>query len=971
SRAANGNSNLLPNTEGPGGSNASIFQTENMVQISSAGQRISDNNFLLDGVSANSLTWGGAAVVTPNEASIQEINVVTNGYSAQYGRNSGATVEVVSKTGTNQLHGSGFFKYDDPGLNAYNKYNGLNNLPARVLDKSRQFGGSLGGPILKNKLFFFGSYEGLRDNKSDVATQYVLTPQFVQQVISLRPGSVSAKVLQSAGYAPRIINVLPQSCNVGFSKTACQVVSGGLDLGSITGQPNFFSATAPYGNPAAYVNDFNSSTGGGFDGVPDVEFVQVAVPSNVKGNQFNYRMDFDPTDRDTIAGSTYVTLFNNTGADSSTGSEPMADINLKPTNSVTTLLWNHTFSPTILNQARANFTRYAYNQVQSNAAADFGIPRIEIQGFPFGRIEIGPAWSPNTPGIEAENTIAFDDSLNQVVGNKTLKYGFDIIKEQSNNNLLGGARPDIVFQYPWDFANAAPIFEEIEADPVTGLPTTGQRYFRTSDYALFFENDWKLRPNFTLNLGLRWEYFTPLSETRGRLSNFVFGSNGQVTKVEATSQLYNTDKNNFGPRFGFAWSPGFFHNKLVWRGGFGIFYNRLPEQVFDNIRQDPPFTSAISTCCGTSGSPNNKGQLLYALGANKSPSSFPPNPNWATGIDPATGSLVGIPVQIYGAFQNTPNPYVEEWSFGEEYALTDTWRWSANYEGSAGHKVDRLLNLNYLYRQPTADPFSGGVFSLIPDVNTAYDALSTSMSHRFSSGLLATVNYRYGKSIDESSWEGPCFCTNETYPQSLKSERGPSDYDVTHYLTMAAVYELPFFKGAHSLLGEVLGGWELDPIFTYHSGFPWTPVSGQSVQTPGGPTLSPTRPIAYYGGAIDDTTNQAFTRPDGDFPGGPSRYFDFSKSGPPGVGRNSFRGPHYIDTDLSFGKNVRLPAAFHLGEQANLELRGNFFNFFNTENLAPFGFGSSSTHVDNPTFFGRATAGLAGRVAELQGTISF
>ncbi len=970
SRQANGNANFLPNTAGPGGSNNSIFQTENMVQISSAGQRISDNNFLLDGVSANSLTWGGAAVVTPNEASVQEIKVVTNGYSAQYGRNSGATVEVVSKTGTNQFHGSGFFKYDDPGMNAYNKYNGVDSVTARVDNATRQFGGSLGGPILKNKLFFFGSYEGMRNNQGGVANEYVFTPQFVQQVIGLRPGGVSAKVLQSPGYAPRILNVLPQSCSVGFAPGACQASPGGLDIGSITGQANFFSATPPYGNPAAYVNNFNTSTGGGLDGIPDVEFVQVAVPSNIRGNQFNYRMDFDPDSRDTISGSTYVTLFNNTGADASTGSEPMADINLKPTNSVNTLLWNHVFSPTLLNQARANFTRFAFNQVQSNPATNFGNPRIEVQGFPFGRIEIGPQWSPNTPGIQAENTFAFDDAMNQVVGNKTLKYGLDIIKEQSNNNLLGGARPDIVFQYLWNFANDAPIFEEIEADPATGLPTTGQRYFRTSDYALFFQNDWKLRPNLTLNLGLRWEYYTPLNETRGRLSNFVF-TDGEVTRVEATSRLYNPDKKNFGPRFGFAWSPAMFHDKLVWRGGFGIFYNRLPEQVFDNIRQDPPFTAAIATCCGTSGSPNNNGQIYYTLGATKSPSSFPPNPNWATGIDPATGSLVGIGVQIYGALQDTPNPYVEEWSLGYEYALSSTWRWSANYEGSAGHKLDRIVNLNYLYPQPAGDPFSGGVFSLIPDVNSAYDALSSSLSHRLSSGLLAVINYRYGKSIDESSWEGPCFCTNETYPQDLKSERGPSDYDVTHYLTMAAVYQLPFFKGAHSLIGEALGGWELDPIFTYHSGFPWTPVSGQSVQTPGGPTLSPTRPVAYLGGAISDTSNQAFIRPGGNFPTGPSRYFEFSTSGPPGIGRNSFRGPHYYDMDLSFGKNMKLPEAFHLGEQANLELRANFFNFFNTENLAPFTFDSPSTQLNNPTFFGRATAGLAGRVAELQGTITF
>ncbi len=896
---------------------------------------------------------------------------MTNGYSAQYGRNSGATVEVISQNGTNHFHGSGFFKYDDPGLNAYNKYNGVDSVPARVNDATRQFGGSLGGPILKNKLFFFGSYEGMRDNKSDVANVYVFTPQYVQSVIAQRPNGVTAKIFQSPGFKPRILNVLPQSCNIGFAPGLCQVVPGGLDLGSIAGQENFFSATAPYGNPAAYVNDFNTSTGGGFDGIPDIQYVQVAVPGHVRGNQFNYRMDFDPTARDTISGSTYVTLFNNTGADPSTGSAPMADVNLKPTNSVSTLLWNHIFSPTILNQARANVTRYAFNQIQSNPQVNWGIPRVEVEAFPFGRIYMGANRSGNEPGIQAENTFNFSDTLNQVVGNKTFKYGVQIIKEQSNNNLLGNARPDVVLHYLWNAANDAPIYEAISVNPVTGLPNDNQRYFRTSDYALFFQNDWKLRSNLTLNLGLRWEYFTPLSETRGRISNFSFNSAGQVAKVEASRQLYNPDKNNFGPRFGFAWSPKMFHDKLVWRGGFGVFYNRLPEQVFDNIRQNPPFDANIGTCCGTSGAPNNNGQILYALGNSKAPSSFPPNPNWAVGIDPATGSLKGIPVQIYGALKHTPNPYVEEWSLGYQYAFTPTWRWSMNYVGSAGHKIDRLLNLNYLYNQPAGNPFAGGAFALIPDVNTSYNALNTSLNHRFSNGLLAILNYRWGKSIDENSWEGPCFCTNETYPQSLISERGPSDYDVTHNVTLAAVYELPFWKHTNNLLGNVLGGWELDPIFTYHSGFPWTPVSGQSVQTPGGPSLSPTRPVAYYNNAIHDTSNQAFIRPGGNFPGGGNVYFNYSKSGPPGVGRNSFRGPHYFDTDMSLAKNISLPSSFRLGEAANLQLRANFFNIFNTENLAPFTFGSPSTHVDNPRFFGRATAGLAGRVVEFQGRVSF
>lgn len=127
------------------------------------------------------------------------------------------------------------------------------------------------------------------------------------------------------------------------------------------------------------------------------------------------------------------------------------------------------------------------------------------------------------------------------------------------------------------------------------------------------------------------------------------------------------------------------------------------------------------------------------------------------------------------------------------------------------------------------------------------------------------------------------------------------------------------------MLGKALGGWEVDPIVTARSGFPWTPVSGQSVETPGGPSLSPTRPVKYYGNALTDTSNDAFIRTGGNFPGGGSLYFDYADSGPPGIGRNSFRGPHYFSVDLSLAKKTRLPDALHLGEEANLEIRANFF----------------------------------------------
>jgi hypothetical protein len=249
-RAGNGNAVGLPNNTGPGGSNNSVFQTENQVQISANGQRLSANNFQIDGVSVNSFNWGGAALITPNQESVKEIRVLSNSYSAEDGRNSGAQIRVVSQNGTNDLHGSAFIKYNSPKLNAFNKFGGPNNAArVRVNDYLRQFGGSFGGPLPlprfgeggraliggKNKSFFFFSYEGLRNSSNNVATGFVETPQFRQLVLQQRPNSVTAKVLSAPGVEPRIINVLAPSCGIfNNDATSTTMRRGALSWGTVS-----------------------------------------------------------------------------------------------------------------------------------------------------------------------------------------------------------------------------------------------------------------------------------------------------------------------------------------------------------------------------------------------------------------------------------------------------------------------------------------------------------------------------------------------------------------------------------------------------------------------------------------------------------------------------------------------------------------------------------------------------------------
>jgi hypothetical protein len=1010
-RGSSGNAQNLPNQTGPGGTagNRLIFQQENVPQISANGQRVQSNNYQIDGTSVNSLTHGGGAVITPNQESVKEVRVIANVYSAEYGRNSGAQVLVVSQNGTNQFHGSLFLKNNSPGLNSANKYGGPGpngtSLPGVAnLQHYNQYGGSIGGPLpiprfgegmppafrlAKNRAFFFFSFEGLRNNSTSTFNQFVETPEFRQQVLALRPGSVTAGILGASGSASRVTSVIPVTCAfAGYPandpNNPCRQVTGGLDIGSPVG------ATGQY-TPATTTGDFS---GGGLDGIPDIQFVSIGAPTTTRGKQFNLRFDFTPNQKDAFAFSSYISGFSGLSSDTSGGTgsggggaRPMSDLFTKPNNSFGTLTWTRVFSATMINEARINFTRLKDDQLRASTT-NFGIPRIEIQNLKIpGRIFFGAPQGETSPGIFFENTYEFRDTLRKSKGSHALSFGVEIRKEQNNNNLIGGSRPDFVFDGLWNFANGAPIFEGVNVDPKTGGFSNAQRYFRTTAFAVFAQDDWKLRPNLTVNLGLRWDYFSPLSEKRGRLDNFILGPAGNELaggSLVPVDKLYKRELKDFEPRLGFAYSPNRLlgidtTNKLVIRGGFGIVYDRIPVNAFENTRDNPPFQANYGICCGTLptsfSSPFLGGAILYALGASASPLSYPANPVLALTFNPTTGIPNTGPfasLTVYGATPNTHTPYIYEYSLDGQYELPGKVTADVEYQGSTGRHFVRIIDLRNLYRQN----FGLAVFNPLTDTNSSFNAMIVRVTRRFAGGFTFDSNYRWSKSIDVVSSE-QVGAANPTFVFDQKQERGPSDYDVRHSFIVSGLWELPIFRGRHDLIGKTLGGWEVSGIGTLHSGFPWTPVFG-NCQSNNQPVYCPARPTAYFGGAGNDSSNNAFIT-GSNFPGGGTRFFStvaaLGPAGvpglsafPPGVGRNSFRGPRYRDVDLSIAKKFGMPRFF--GETSNLEIKANFFNVFNILNLQNFGFASPSTVITDPNF-GRAQAALSGRVIEFQGRFSF
>jgi len=968
-RTANGGSLSLPNTTGPAGSNLSIFQTENQLPVVSNGQRLSSNSYWLDGVSINSQTWGGAAVVTPNQDSVQEMKISSSEYSADIGRNSGTTVQVITKNGTNDFHGGAEFLYQDPGLNAFSGWSGpvsLNGKPTKVENKWREYGGSLGGPILKNHLFFFASYQGLHSNSISYSDPgYIFTQQFNQTVTAARPGSFVNTILSVPNSFPRTYAVLTPTCaQFTAASWPCQVVGNGLDIGS------------PYQTDGTYVPMFSGSgsafAGGGLDGVPDLEYVITQNPTISKPNQFNGRIDYNVGPHQFMWSGL---LSKGNQITNPTTTAPAYDFHYYPENGASTLAWIWTISPTWLNDLRGNVTRWAYNQLSRNSGINWGIPYVYVQNLPGGvaNINVTTTSTPNTPAVFAENTFEIRDTVNKIWGRHALKFGGEFTREQNNDDLAGGDRPAYAFAGPWNLANNTPIFEGVHIDPNTGGLAITQRYYRTSDEALFFQDDLKLRPNLTLNLGIRYEYFSPMSEAHGQLSNLIVGSDINTGLLDASaqhvSQNYRPDKNNFAPRLGFAWSPVRLNGKTVVRGGFGVAYDRVYEALFIPSREDPPGGDInFGLCCGTAstefGTPYDNNLIVLGTSSN-SIYGYPVSPNLTTLMPlgpnnlPQAGAAFGS-VEIYGAPQNFPNPYVFLYSLDVQQELPAKLVLDVGYQGSETRKEIRLLNQNFVYNQ--VNPAVSAAFFPTPDVTGNFNALILSLRRNVERWQFA-FNYRWSKSMDELSFGGPGFVTNQTYPRNQKFEYGPSDFDTTNYANLAVTYETPMIKDRSSLWNEALGGWEISGIFTANTGLPWTPMTTQTCLQVASQCLSPYRPSAVLQPPVYSSSFSALTIPGKNFPGGGPAYYDLTP-GIPAVGRNSFRGPGFHSIDMSLGKNFRIT------ERVNFEARANAFNVFNITNLSPFNFGDSNTIINNP-LFGQALTATAGRVMELEGRVRF
>ncbi len=994
-QAAGGGTSSLPGTQGPGGpgSNTGIFSTENGPQALANGGQYENNSISVDGISTASVVWGGTSVITPSEESVDNVQVVSNQYDAEDGRFSGAQIKLTSKSGSNQVHGSAFFQAWRPGLNAYQRYNGPGSLnpgtPAsrgllRDSQQFNQFGGSVGGPLWKDHLFAFFSYETERNNSTVSSTGWYETSAFDGLAPS---GSIASQFLTIPGAGVNSSGLINQTCgDAGLTEGVnCITIPGqGLNIGS--------PLTGPLGSQdLSWKSPTTPGVGGGLNSsVADIAEYTTVDPTHVVNEQYNGRLDANVTAKDHAAFAIYWVPTNQTHFNG-----PVRKYNLyhhSGINDAFSAIWNHTFSPNFLNEARANAAGWRWNEIATNPQEPFGLPADSVGSI--GTITLQDFGAPG-PSVFDQWTYSYRDIATRIAGNHTIKFGGELTRLYYLNEAPYNARPNFGFFNVWDFLNDAPKSESGTFDPTTGTPTAARQDNREDLWGVFVQDGWKVKPSLTLNAGLRYSYFGPLYSKQDNLYKVQFGSGAAMLTgmaVQKGGDLWNAQKLNFGPQFGFAWTPGIYHQKVVIRGGYGLNYNQNEIAITANVNGNPGLTVSpnFSMNQPTSANPG----IVYQIPSDShSLFGYPSNPNTIVSFG-SNGLPTTSQVSVTAFERNMPTMYTEHWSLDTQTDLGAQFIFSLGYQGSTGRHL-------YFHYDENAVASVHSV-PLNPQVNSvnyfdnvghsSYNAMMAGLKHQFSHQFMLDAELTWGRSMDTSS--APY--EEQFYPYDTSLNWGRSDYDIRRQEKIYGMWQPMFFRGQHNVMERLVGGWSISGILNLHTGFPWSPIFVSPVGSVYCATCgySNLLPAAYLGGAGTDSSNDAFKSGPGvgsgtnkNFPNGGLAYFvppavtagpDFPATGgvppqAPGVRRNFLTGPGYRNVDATLTKSFGLGRIKGMGEGTALEVRADAFNVFNNLNFKPGGATNGGGIADNITApnFGQDATALGSRTVTLQARFHF
>ncbi|HKX00622.1 MAG TPA: TonB-dependent receptor [Bryobacteraceae bacterium] len=901
--------------------------------FSSNGVRPYQNNYMLDGVDNNSLsedlTNESSFVYGPSPDAISEFRVQTNSMSAEFGRSGGAVMNVTIKAGTNQLHGSLFEFLRNSKLDAKNFFDPAGPIPEF---RQNQFGAAAGGPIIKNRTFIFGDYQGTRI-RTGQTFRSTLAPT------AWRTGDFS-------GFHP----ILDPDTTI-------------IQGDQITRQP-FANNQIPSSrwdsaavNLIALMPDPNVAGSVSSRGVSNNYLINPVEPNGT--DQGDVRVDHKISDSDSIFGR--FSMSNQVLTPPSRIPPPLSGAQFSSgdwTNNTRQVVLSetHIFSPRIVNEFRAGYTRLRTERLQFNStenlSAQIGIPGIPFVsgngGLPRFSVSGVTSFGSATyqPTREFENVFDFIETLSVIRGRHTLKFGAEW-KPRVDFSILQPPYPRGRFNFGGDFtrdpndrSGTGLGFADFLLGKVSAafLGTFINDTFQQPGYFFYAQDDFKVTRKLTLNLGLRYEFISMPMERRNAEGNFnvatgaldlVRGRTDQLPSNffpevpinrNAPRQLVPQDRNNFAPRVGFAYQ---LTPKTVIRSGYGVFYSSYESGPLSipNPGNNPPFYLESDWFPVSFAEPN---PVVNKLSVGVPANAF---------AEPAAAALFALDP----AFRD---PYVQHWNFGVQRDLGWNTVWEVSYAGSAGKKLYEFRNANQ--PTPTADatsdydsrrprPFLANDLTYWCSCNSStYHSLQTKVEKRFSNNLSFLGAYTWGKSIDEQSQASLGFDnsvgTRNEY--NYRAEKARSDYDVAHRFVVSYTYDLPFGRkltGAAKILAD---GWQFVGIHAFNTGNPYTIHAGSDFSNAGGDT----RPDVIQGISTTPTGGRnrqewfnpaAFTYP------GPGLWGN--------VGRNTLTGPGLVSVDFSLFKT------FVITERWKVQFRSEFFNLPNHPN-----FRGLDTYFDDP-----------------------
>lgn len=862
--------------------------TSGGVSFSVNGMRTRSNNFMIDGSDSTNPSVGGLVQEVNNPDTVAEFRVVTNQFLPEYGRAAGSVVNVLTKSGSNAFHGSAYWTYNGNALNA------RSNLDKRTFTKApwrveNQFAGTVGGPVIKDKTFFFAS--GLRwtDHRFASGT-----------AIGGAPTAEGQTIIRNA------VGTLPQIRALLDNLPAAQTPSGSTVRFNYRG--------------AAYVVPVGTLSG--------------AASNTLDAWQWTGRVDHRFNDKHTLMGR-FMYDDRKTVSGQST---PPGLTSLSPAKRVgQTLALNSTLSSTMFNELRLGFQRLDSVTNASDAKAE-AIPSLEVTelgltGFnaAAGRTAVGLAV--NLPQAQVTNNYQLANNFGVLKGTHSMKFGIDFRRQDQFQDFNPTIRGRLTYNNLQDLVDDVAQTASIN----TFLPGVGRwQYYTYYDYAFYLQDEWRVKPNLTLTYGIRYETPGNPAQWLADVNKTVLANNNNDPRYQFTP-VPKRDRNNWAPRFGFNYrvanrAPGVLgyltgDGKLVLRGGYSRTYDLIFNNIYLNVYSAFPFTQVNNLPARTAGS----WDYVYGLGFQGRPA-------------PAVNPLLVPRTLVGGDFRA---PLAEQMSFQIQREVAQNWNLTMGWVGTKGTGLFQTIDGN-----PTVPGTNGtqrvdntqGVRRLRANAaSSIYHSFQTSLEKRYSRNLTMAAHYTWSAFIDDASEIfNPSVAGEVAVPQdsyNRRGDRGRSTYDRPHRFSINGVYELPWMSDQRGFAGRLVGGWQISTFLTFQSGAPFSPLNAAD------PGFRLSGIDALVGNAIRPNLNtnldlSSMTLNDIVAAGGRTLFSQVTAASPIGnAGRNILRADGINNWDLAILKNIKV------SEGNRLQFRFEMYNATNTRD-----YGIPNANVNNAGF---------------------